>query len=440
MGTAEEYDELILRHLDQETSEEETSQINEYLANDAEFQRRFCAIVMQVAQIRRLLAASCLVEPPAASDSSAVPTDDVERRIDLGSSPANDPTLLKRWMNRSKRLLLAVAVGASFAAVGVWVWSRQSVEALSAGVVEFHGEVHVRRGDTLEPVTRGRKVRPSETMLTGATGYVRLNYTDGSVVDLNGDTEVTVLSHERSKAIDLVRGTIFLDIAKQPEFAPFIINPGRRDQVVVVGTKLQLNRTADGETRVGVVSGKVKVGVREKAVVVESQSETVVKDGHAPLPAKSLVASTVWYGLNRGLIATYYDNPDFTGPSATRIDPNVDFNWQLGAPVEGIDGEDFSARWTGQIEPVNTDDYVFTIPVDDSARLWIDGVLVIDAWNTPPRSKHNSPPVRLEAGRRYDIRVDYRDLLHHAEVHLYWSSSTFRETLVPQLVLFPTRN
>jgi hypothetical protein len=432
----EDYDELILRHLDGDTSAEETERVNECLSNDAEFQRRFCALVLQIAQTRRLLGAK-VVAPPG-MESTLPREDSLLGLAEPADSTVCEPLRRTKQLSWPRSILLATAVTASIIAVGVWMWMRQSAHAFSVEVVELHGKVEVQRGGSREPVTPALVARPSERVLTGPTGYARLRYADGTVVDLNGDTEVALVALDRSKAIELVRGTCYLEVAKQPEFAPFVINPGRADQVVVVGTKLQLHRSATGDTRVGVVAGKVKVGSK-KTIILESQSETVVRGSQDPSPASPLTEGTVWYGLGRGLAAMYYQNLDFTGKSSKRIDPVVDFMWGLSAPIAGIDGESFSARWTGQIDPSRSDTYIFALRVDDSARLWIDGELVIDAWNVPPRSKHTSEPLSLVAGRRYDIRLDYRDVGHHAEVHLLWSTPTMRETPVPQFVLYPTR-
>src|SRR6516165_8288036 len=53
--TPEARDELILRHLDEETSPEEGAQVTHLLGDDADFRARFFAFVYQVARFRELL-------------------------------------------------------------------------------------------------------------------------------------------------------------------------------------------------------------------------------------------------------------------------------------------------------------------------------------------------------------------------------------------------
>jgi hypothetical protein len=83
-----------------------------------------------------------------------------------------------------------------------------------------------------------------------------------------------------------------------------------------------------------------------------------------------------------GLQATYFDDPALATPVISRVDPAIDFDWGLGTPGPAItDGDTFSARWTGTLRPPSTESYTFTLAADDGGRLWLDGELLIDAWN-----------------------------------------------------------
>lgn len=48
----------------------------------------------------------------------------------------------------------------------------------------------------------------------------------------------------------------------------------------------------------------------------------------------------------------------------------------------------FSAQFTGFLKPATSGNYIFTADIDDAARLWIGGALVIDSWvccvSSPP--------------------------------------------------------
>jgi RHS repeat-associated protein len=133
-----------------------------------------------------------------------------------------------------------------------------------------------------------------------------------------------------------------------------------------------------------------------------------------------------------GLKADFFDNADLTNFKLTRNDPNVDFAWPgTDAPATGVDGESFSARWTGQVEPLHSETYTFSAQTDEGVRLWIDGQLIIDNWNnqTPAES---TGTIALEAGRKYDIKLEIADQTGDAGAKLLWSSATQTKEVIPQ--------
>ena len=82
-----------------------------------------------------------------------------------------------------------------------------------------------------------------------------------------------------------------------------------------------------------------------------------------------------WDGL-------YWNNPDQAGyPVLTRVDPAINFNWGFGTPDPSrVPADNFSARWSRQIQTVGGV-YRFYVEHDDGARIAIDGVLILDAYN-----------------------------------------------------------
>jgi hypothetical protein len=155
-------------------------------------------------------------------------------------------------------------------------------------------------------------------------------------------------------------------------------------------------------------------------------------DGDAPL---------VW-GLSPcdngggGLYATYYDNPDFTARKLSRVEPVPALDWGQGSPDPSVGVDGWSATFTGQIEPTASELYTFALDADDGARLWVGGELVIDWWRRPFYLPMTGS-LRLEAGRRYDVLVEYVEDSADARLGLRWQSPTTRQAVIAQCNLVP---
>jgi glucose/arabinose dehydrogenase len=141
-------------------------------------------------------------------------------------------------------------------------------------------------------------------------------------------------------------------------------------------------------------------------------------------------------GTGTGLTGSYYDNIDFTGASVTRTDPQVNFNWGSGSPAPAIGPDTFSARWTGQVQPLYSESYTFTTISDDGVRLWVNGQLVIDSWINQAATSH-SGTITLAAGTKYDLRMEYYENGGLASAQLYWSSVSQANQIIPTSQLYP---
>ncbi|TYP73138.1 beta-glucosidase [Paenibacillus methanolicus] len=105
--------------------------------------------------------------------------------------------------------------------------------------------------------------------------------------------------------------------------------------------------------------------------------------------------------FENGLLAEAYDTPDLSG-EPMRVDtvPNLNINWQFAGVPHPV-----SARWTGTLFPQETAAYTFYLPTSGASRLWLNGELVIDNWQS--RSLYKTGVKQLEAGRTVAIEVHY---------------------------------
>ena len=144
--------------------------------------------------------------------------------------------------------------------------------------------------------------------------------------------------------------------------------------------------------------------------------------------------------LGAGLEGSYFYDANFQDKAFDRRDLRIDFDWQEHIKPGGslpytklgkVPADNYSVRWEGQFIPRFSETYTFYAQAD-SVRIWIDGTPLIDHWpssdaNTYPAQEAN---ISLEAGRTYDIRIDYREQTGPARMQLSWASpSTPLETI-----------
>jgi alpha-L-fucosidase len=97
----------------------------------------------------------------------------------------------------------------------------------------------------------------------------------------------------------------------------------------------------------------------------------------------------------------------------------------------------FSARWTGFLQPRHSESYTVTTISDDTVQLWIDGKPVIDA-GTPHGVRMDKATIALQAGQRYAIRVEHTERTGEAHLKLLWSSPNTGQQIIPSTQLYPS--
>ena len=139
-----------------------------------------------------------------------------------------------------------------------------------------------------------------------------------------------------------------------------------------------------------------------------------------------------------GLSASYYNTANLTGWVVTRVDKTIDFDWGRGSPAAAIGRSNFSARWTGRVQAVETGSYRFRTFSDDRVRVWVDGKLVVNNWTDHLLTEDVSGPVALTAGQKYDIRVEYVERAGWATMRLRWQRpGQAASAAIPSVQLYP---
>ncbi|EHK64584.1 putative baseplate assembly protein [Achromobacter arsenitoxydans] len=137
-----------------------------------------------------------------------------------------------------------------------------------------------------------------------------------------------------------------------------------------------------------------------------------------------------------GLYGEYYRGKAYGQRVMTRTDAQVDFHWAASGPGDGMPADNFSVRWTGWVLASVSGSHVFHVTADDGVRLWVDGDLLIDQWREQSPTEY-SASVRLTAGRKHDIRIDYYEATGDATISLAWTVPGQARQAIPAASLYP---
>ncbi len=123
-----------------------------------------------------------------------------------------------------------------------------------------------------------------------------------------------------------------------------------------------------------------------------------------------------------GLVGAYFPNADLSGqPAFIRVDPLVDFKWHAATPLDGLPTESFAVRWTGALLPPVSGVYRLGIRGSSGFRLLFDGQELAPMQLNEHEPFTHLAEVALEAGRLYDLQLDYVNVGRDPQVQLIWA-------------------
>jgi beta-glucosidase len=129
-----------------------------------------------------------------------------------------------------------------------------------------------------------------------------------------------------------------------------------------------------------------------------------------------------------GLKAEFFDNITLSGePLFSQVTPTLDANWHDKAPRDGMNDDQFSVRWTGEIKPEVSGSYQLGFISTCNTKLYINDSLVAktiyhfrDEYGDPRLRK--SVPIKLDAGKKYKVVVEAIETFADAQVQLVWAA------------------
>ncbi len=145
-------------------------------------------------------------------------------------------------------------------------------------------------------------------------------------------------------------------------------------------------------------------------------------------------------GIGNGLKGDYYAGRNFDQLKFSQTDRTVELDSIDGSQYQSLLGtESFSVRWSGQIQPVYSEEYTFYVTANDGAKLTVNGTVLIDKLSATGANTQ-SATITLVAGQKYEFGLEYSKGTGNASCHLEWESTSQMRQTVPKLQLYSVAN
>jgi beta-glucosidase len=151
-----------------------------------------------------------------------------------------------------------------------------------------------------------------------------------------------------------------------------------------------------------------------KAKIVYAQGSSYLEQ--FPVPVPSNVFHPAGKAAVQGLEGEYFANTDFSGkPVVTRVDSQIQFNWDAAVPAPHVPKNAFAVRWTGTLTPPGPGDYNFDVRKTDcfpcgdkqTVHVYLDGKEVLE---NVVEGKKNAPAyfqAHFADQQPHEFRLEY---------------------------------
>lgn len=241
------------------------------------------------------------------------------------------------------------------------------------------------------------------------------------------DKPTTNAPEHRAVALDVARAGIVL-LKNENNILP--LNPASVKSVAVIGPNAEVLRGGGGGSSMVIpASSETPLDGIKRTFINAAVSFAVGARLTGDVPSiepQFFFLPNDTTGKN-GLLGEYFDNKELKGePKLRRVDKNIEFRWGGDKPAEGFGVDNFSIRWTSKLKPAVSGTYEITAASDDGIRLFIDGKLVIDHWSDHAVEARMAK-INLEAGKNYDVKVEYYESGGDAVALLGWTKPNENE-------------
>lgn len=239
----------------------------------------------------------------------------------------------------SKRILQRVLDGekpcyneAHSQPVKLWIlWRKMAIVTFAAmviAVVSFFAIRYVNRHDAnthfSEHITKkiGNVSIDNNRIETSGNSFCRLDLKEGAVLAVGGKSILQFILDDNSRVINLVKGTTYVDVSKQP--VPFVFRLGE-SQTKITGTKLFCSSTGrETEPLMAVLEGKAVYSIKGSSVTLEKGEVATYKGNIISVtPLRFSYKNIEW--LDKLDISSRKLFPLFKGRDSLSLSRQIDF-------------------------------------------------------------------------------------------------------------------
>ncbi|HEY8756995.1 MAG TPA: FecR family protein [Candidatus Limnocylindria bacterium] len=213
---------------------------------------------------------------------------------------------------RSRPALIALTLAFVLATTGlIAIFFATPVQAHSSTVTVLDGSVLVRHGGgQFAPISDGDIVAGGDTIRTAAESHGVLTFFDGTTVELEPETEITVTTLEASAAGDKIV-EITQAIGRTWHVVTHLASPTSQYEIrtptstaIVRGTAFEVDVAADGTSAAATTDGDVAVSAQGTEVHVLAGQFTTVPQGAPPAPAQPSPVPDATVQMTLDLVST----------------------------------------------------------------------------------------------------------------------------------------
>lgn len=194
--------------------------------------------------------------------------------------------------------VLAISVG-----MIAWPWIQRftnSVSTLNAIVEASNGNLYKVADNRTEPIKAGSPLERGERVRTAKNSTAVIKLADGTLVEMRERSEFSVTENGAGSTINLERGNIIVQAAKQGDHKLFVAT---EDALIsVTGTIFSVNNGTKG-ARISVIEGEVRVDQSGKERVLKPGDQMTTHDSIERLPVQDEVSWSRNSDKYRNLIA-----------------------------------------------------------------------------------------------------------------------------------------